>query len=245
MNDGISILDGEFQILPVTPNLYDEVEELLVNISVNHEFGCLITNLKESPLSISELRKLIRHILSLGLSFGIRQVESGTIVAGIANIIFNVKRKNLYYDIRAQIRSPNMIKYIKLWDAVESCLDVNEHFQMDSTMDVEYMGTLPNFRRRGLAKILCQHTIDFATLMSQGKLPPEVFARMPKEVQIERPKAVVTVATSLTARKMGHILGMQSVKKWNFSEMTSLGNIITERTDGDSFQCAELQLIQI
>ncbi|XP_017013119.3 uncharacterized protein [Drosophila takahashii] len=231
MNDGISILDGEFQILPVTPNLYDEVEEMLVNISVNQEYGCLITNLKESPLAISELRNLIRHILSLGLSFAIRHVESGIVVAGIANIIFNVKRKNLYYDIRDQIRSPNMIKYIKLWDAVESSLDVNEHFQMDSTMDVEYMGTLQNFRRRGLAKILCQHTIDFATLMSKGKLPSEVFARMPEEVQIERPKAVVTVATSLTARKIGHILGMQTVHTWNFSELRSLGDIITDRTD--------------
>ncbi|XP_016939634.3 uncharacterized protein [Drosophila suzukii] len=245
MKDCINILDGEFQILSVTPNMYDEVEELLVNISVNNELGCLITSLRECPLAIVELRKWIRYILSLGISFAIRHVESGKIVSGIANIIFNVKRMSSYYDIRAQIKSPNMIKYIKLWDAVDSSFDINEYFHMDTTMDVEYMATLPDFRRRGLAKILCQHSIDSARLMARGKFPPEVFARLPEEMQIERPRAVVTVATSPTAQKMGHSLGMKAVHKWHFSELRNLGNIITEPIDGESIQYAELQVIEV
>ncbi|XP_043951476.1 uncharacterized protein LOC108027015 [Drosophila biarmipes] len=245
MKDCISILDGEFQIVPVTPNMYDEVEELLVSISVNEEFGCLITNLRKSPLAIGELRKLIRYILSLGLSFAIRHVESGRIVSGIANIIFNVKRRSSYYDVRAQMKSPNMIKYMMLWDAVDSSFDVNEYFKMDSTIDVEYLGTLPDFRRRGLANILCQHSIDSARLMARGHLPPEVFARLPEEMQIERPRAVVTVATSPTARKMGHSLGMTAVHKWTFSELRNLGGIITEPVDGESNQYVELQVIEI
>ncbi|XP_017056630.1 uncharacterized protein LOC108098308 isoform X3 [Drosophila ficusphila] len=88
MKDCINILNGEFQMLRVTPNLYDEVEDLLANVSLKYEFGCLVTNLKESPLAIAELRKVIRHILSLGISFAIRHVESGRIAAAIANIIF-------------------------------------------------------------------------------------------------------------------------------------------------------------
>jgi len=137
------------------------------------------------------------------------------------------------------------MKYIKLWDAVDSSFDVNEYFQIDSTMDVEYMATLPDFRRRGLAKILCQHSIDSARLMARGKFPPEVFARLSKEMQIERPRAVVTVATSPTAQKMGHSLGMKAVHKWHFSELRNLGNIITEPIDGESIQYAELQVIEV
>jgi len=59
-----------------------------VNISINYEFGCVIAKLKDSPLAIAELGKLIRHIISRGISFAIRHVESGRIVAAIANIIF-------------------------------------------------------------------------------------------------------------------------------------------------------------
>ncbi|XP_017083412.2 uncharacterized protein LOC108116183 [Drosophila eugracilis] len=244
MKDCISVCGGEFQLLRVTPDLCNEVKELLVNISVNHEFGCLITNLKESPLATSELGEIIRHILSLGISFAIRHVESGIIVAGIANIIFNVKRKCSYYDTCAKIKSPNMLEYIKLWDAVDVSMDINELCQVDSTADVEYMGTLPEFRRRGLANILCQHTIDFVRLMSQGKLPPDVFAQLPNEMQIERPKAVVTIATSVASIKLGHFLGMQVVHKWHFSELRKLGRI-AESIDKKSFEYAELQIIMV
>uniref|UniRef100_A0A6P4FW00 Uncharacterized protein LOC108053497 n=1 Tax=Drosophila rhopaloa TaxID=1041015 RepID=A0A6P4FW00_DRORH len=245
MKDCTSILDGEFQILRVTPKFFDEVEELLVNVSVNDELGCLITNLKESQLAIDELRKLIRHILSLGISFAIRHVESGTVVAAIANIIFNVKRKSSYYDVSAQIKSPSMIKYVQLWDAVDSSFDINEQYQVDSTMEVEYLGTLSNFRSRGLASILCQHSIYSAGLMSQGKLPPELFTQLPEEMQIERPQAVVAVGTSQTSRKMGHKLGMQAVHKWQFSELRSFGGMIVESSSKESLQFAELQVMMI
>ncbi|KAI8046888.1 hypothetical protein M5D96_003106, partial [Drosophila gunungcola] len=185
MNDCSSILDDEFQILRVTSNLYNEVEELLVNVSVNQEFGCLINNIKESPIAIDELRKLIRHILSLGISFAIRHVESGRIVAGIANIIF-------------------------MWDAVDSSFDINEHCQLDSTFEMEYMGTSPEFRGRGLATILCKHSFRLAKEMSQGTLQPELFAQLPEEMQIERPQAVVAITTSYTSRNMARKLEMQT-----------------------------------
>ncbi|XP_026837807.1 uncharacterized protein LOC6553009 isoform X3 [Drosophila erecta] len=88
MKDCFGIFDGEFEVLRVTSQFYDEVEELLVNISVNHEFGCVITNLKDSPLAIAELSDRIRRIISQGISYAIRHVESGRIVAAIANTIF-------------------------------------------------------------------------------------------------------------------------------------------------------------
>ncbi|XP_052836770.1 uncharacterized protein LOC128252767 [Drosophila gunungcola] len=243
MNDCSSILDDEFQILRVTSNLYNEVEELLVNVSVNQEFGCLINNIKESPIAIDELRKLIRHILSLGISFAIRHVESGRIVAGIANIIFNVKRKSSYYDISAQMRSPSMIRYIQMWDAVDSSFDINEHCQLDSTFEMEYMGTSPEFRGRGLATILCKHSFRLAKEMSQGTLQPELFAQLPEEMQIERPQAVVAITTSYTSRNMARKLEMQTVRKWHFSELRSLGGAIAEPGGEEPFQCAELQVI--
>lgn len=62
--------------------------QILARISLDQEFGCLATRLKESPLAVSEFRILIRHILTLGLSFAIRHVESGRIVAAIACLVY-------------------------------------------------------------------------------------------------------------------------------------------------------------
>ncbi|XP_033164532.1 uncharacterized protein LOC117143798 [Drosophila mauritiana] len=246
MKDCIEIFDGEFEVLRVTPPLYDEVEELLVNISINYEFGCVIAKLKDSPLAIAELRNLIRHIISRGISFAIRHVESGRIVAAIANIIFNTKRKTLYYDICDQIRSPNMIKYMELWDAIDASFDVNEHCQVDSTGDVEYMATVPEFRRRGLGHILCQHSIQFASLLAQRKLPLETLAQLPEEMRIERPQAVVAITTSQSSQIMGRQLGMKTVHKWHFSELMSLCGAMAE-SNGAAQACeyAELQVVKI
>ncbi|XP_017056622.1 uncharacterized protein LOC108098308 isoform X2 [Drosophila ficusphila] len=138
-----------------------------------------------------------------------------------------------------------MIKYVELWDNVDSSFDINKHCHVDSTVEVEYMGTLPEFRQRGLANILCQNAIDSASLMSQGKISPEIFAQLPKEMQIEKPEAVVAVATAPTSKNIGHKLGFQTVHKWSFSELGSLGGMKMEPSFKESFEYAELQIFKI
>ncbi|EDW96409.1 uncharacterized protein Dyak_GE24905 [Drosophila yakuba] len=245
MKDCVGIFDGEFEVLRVTAQFYDEVEELLVNISVNHEFGCVISNLKDCPLAIAELRKLIRFIISQGISFAIRHVESDRIVAAIANTIFNTKRMTSYYAVRSQVKSPNMMKYIELWDAVDASFDVNEHCQVDSTADVEYMGTLPEFRRRGLGHVLCQHSIQMVKLMAHGKLPLEVLVQLAEEIQMERPQAVVAISTSQSSQIMGRQLGMRTIHKWQFSELRSLGGAISEFSGEQALKYVELQVVMV
>ncbi|XP_043946869.2 uncharacterized protein LOC122817774 isoform X4 [Drosophila biarmipes] len=137
MNDCISILGGEFQLLRVTPALYDEAEEILTDLSINEEFLCLTTNLKDSPAAIKELRTLIRHILSCGISFAIRQVASGRIVAALAGIIFNYKKESSYFRIMAQFKSPSMVRYRQLMDAIENSYDMYKEWKVDSIVEVE------------------------------------------------------------------------------------------------------------
>ncbi|XP_026837805.1 uncharacterized protein LOC6553009 isoform X2 [Drosophila erecta] len=154
----------------------------------------------------------------------------------------NTKRKSSYYDAGTQIKSPNMMKYIELWDAVDESFDVNKHCQVDSTVDVEYMGTLPEFRRRGLGQILCQQSMDFLRLMTHGKLPLEVLAQLPEEIQIERPQAVVAISTSQSSQIIGRQLGMETIHRWRFSELWSLSGAIAEFSGERALAYAELQV---
>ncbi|XP_017083413.2 uncharacterized protein LOC108116184 [Drosophila eugracilis] len=186
MNNGISILGGEFELLRVTPDLYNEAEEILTDLSVNEEFLCLCANLKESPQAIEELRTLIRHILSCGISFVIRQVKSGKIAAALTSIIFNYKKDSIYFHLMDQFKSPNMVRYRQLMNAIENSFDMYKEWQVDNILEVEYMGTLPEFRGRGLASILTQYIISFGKLMSQGNLPPEVFSQLSSEMQLHK-----------------------------------------------------------
>nr|XP_017104343.2 uncharacterized protein LOC108130439 [Drosophila bipectinata] len=241
MKDCTPILEGEFEILRVTPDLYDDVEELLTRISLEEEFGCLATRLKESSLAVSEFRTLIRHILTLGVSFAIRHVKSGSIVAAIASLVYNPRADSSYDNLETKFRSPNMLSYIRLFDAVdESC---NLKVGMESWMEVEYMVTLPEFRCRGLAYYLCRHTIDFGKLMAHGKLPSDVFLKLPEEMQIERPEAITTIATSLTSQKCGIKLGMQVAHRWHITELQSLGVTIIDPMEG--LEYAELHVMRL
>ncbi|EDV41797.2 uncharacterized protein Dana_GF17654, isoform B [Drosophila ananassae] len=241
MKDCTAILDGEFEILRVTPDLYDDTEEILARISLDQEFGCLATRLKESPLAVSEFRILIRHILTLGISFAIRHVESGRIVAAIACLVYNPSRESSYDNLEKKFRSPSMLNYIRLFDAIDESFDL--YMDINSWMEVEYLVTLPEFRCRGLAYYLCRHTMDFGKLMAHGKLPPEVFHQLPVEMQIERPEAVSTFATSFYSQKCGIKVGMQVAQRWHISDLQSLGVNIIDTIEG--LEYAELQIMSL
>ncbi|EDW38118.1 GL12420 [Drosophila persimilis] len=211
--DCINILDGKYQILRVTPDLYDETEELLTDLSVNHELTCLATKLKDSPVAISELRALVRYVLSCGISFAIRHVCSGRIVSAVANIIFNEKKYSIYE--LTEYRCPKMIKYNKLWRDLEVSYNIYKEWEMDSILEIAYLATHLDFRCRGLAFQLFKHTIDFARLMSEEKLPSDLIL---KDMQMEIPKGVMTMLTSPYSRKCGYKLGLEIVKTWPISD---------------------------
>lgn len=138
-----------------------------------------------------------------------------------------------------------MIKYMELWDAVDASFNVNEHCQVDSTGDVEYMATLPEFRRRGLGHILCQQSIQFASLLAQRKLPLEILDQLPEEMRIERPQAIVAITTSQSSQIMGRQLGMKTMHKWHFSELRSLCGAMAESNGAaQAFEYAELQVVK-
>ncbi|XP_034132065.1 uncharacterized protein LOC117586236 isoform X2 [Drosophila guanche] len=204
--DCMNILDGQYQIVHVTPDLYDETEELLADVSVNHELTCLAAKVKDSPLAIADLRAQIRYVLSGGISFAVRHVSSGRIVAAIANIIFDT-----IYEL-TEYKCPNMIKYMKLWEALESSYNIYKEWNMPAIFDVQYLATHPDFRCRRLAFQLFKHTMDFARLLSHEKLP------LDENNSKDIPKGVMTMATSPYSRKCGYRLGLEIVKTWHISE---------------------------
>ncbi|XP_034661722.1 uncharacterized protein LOC117897161 isoform X1 [Drosophila subobscura] len=208
--DCINILDGQYQIVHVTPDLYDETEELLADVSVNHELTCLAAKVKDSPLAMADLRAQIRYVLSGGISFAVRHVSSGRIVAAIANIIFH-EAKDTIYEL-TEYKCPKMIKYMQLWEALEASYNIYKEWNMPAIFDVQYLATHLDFRCRGLAFQLFKHSMDFARLLSQEKLPLE--EHNSKDI----PKGVMTMATSPYSRKCGYRLGLEIVKTWHISE---------------------------
>ncbi|KAH8278615.1 hypothetical protein KR018_006016, partial [Drosophila ironensis] len=220
MKDCITILDGEYQILRVTPDLSDETLELLVHISLNQEFSCLAVGIRESPLGSQELRRLMKHILSLGVSFAIRHVKSDRIVAAIASLIYNPSRNNSYDNVITEFTSSHMIKFLTAFEDLDNTMEVYKGLK--SWIEMEYLATLPEFRCRGLGYILCQHTMDFGKVMAEGNLPPEVFSKLPKEIQVERPEAIITNPTSITSQKFCSKLGMQVAETWGLSDLKAL-----------------------
>ncbi|KAH8369184.1 hypothetical protein KR009_003625, partial [Drosophila setifemur] len=242
--DCISILDGDFMIVRVTPGLFDETEELLTNISLNEEFGCLTNNLKDSPLASLEFRKLVRHILTCGISFAIKHLASGRIVAAVANMIFNANGWGSYDNVVAEFKSPNMLNYVKFWEASETSFNIYTHWQLDSMISLEYVATLPDFRGRGLAYFMCQQSIDFGRLMGRGELPPDLLSQLPVEMQIEIPQGATSMSTTPAAQKCGIKIGMKAVHRWNVSELRSLGPISMDLSDSGDFEYVELQAVR-
>ncbi|XP_041450878.1 uncharacterized protein LOC121404745 [Drosophila obscura] len=106
--DCINILDGQYQILRVTTDLYDETEGLLADVSVNQELTCLATTLKDLPMVKAELRALIRHVMSCRIS--------------IANIIFNEENDSIYK--LKDFKCPKIIKYNIFWEALEGSYNI-------------------------------------------------------------------------------------------------------------------------
>jgi len=143
-----------------------------------------------------------------------------------------------------QFKSPSMVRYKQLMDAIENSFDMYKEWKVDSIVEVEYLGTKPEFRGRGLSGMLSQSIISFGKLMSQGKLPPDVFAQLSNEMQVNKPGAICTIVTSPSYVKYAQRRGLQVAHRWTISDLRSWGGNTLGPSDDEAFQYADLYMIK-
>ncbi|XP_030374604.1 uncharacterized protein LOC115624148 [Scaptodrosophila lebanonensis] len=218
----------EFEIRNISPDMYEETEELFMHVFPNYENMCLATNMKESPEALEELRQLLHAVLPDGISFAVIHKPTGKIVAICCNKIINHKKNISLDEVFESFKTPQMFTIDAYLVRLENDFDVFKQWQVESAFEIEFLAVHPDWTKRGLAFNVCSYALDFAVAMSKGELTPEQMAQMPDHIRKERPDVSMGVFTSLYTQRMAAKLNFIPVNVVPMTEFSFEGKTFAE-----------------
>ncbi|XP_030374643.1 uncharacterized protein LOC115624186 isoform X2 [Scaptodrosophila lebanonensis] len=234
-------IDGEeFEIMCITPDLYEESEELFMYVFPNFGNMCLCTNLKEAPEAMEELRKLMLAVLNDGISFAARHRATDQLVGICCNKIINVKKNISLQTVVESFKSQPMLTIIENVLRLEDGFDIFKEWQVDCAFEVEFLAIHPDWCNRGLGYSICCYVMQFAQAMARGELTPQQMAPLSVEIREERPELVMGILTSLYAEKLGSKLKCMCVNIAAVSGLDADGNIVDPEHENLRFAARRL-----
>ncbi|XP_030374642.1 uncharacterized protein LOC115624186 isoform X1 [Scaptodrosophila lebanonensis] len=225
-------IDGEeFEIMCITPDLYEESEELFMYVFPNFGNMCLCTNLKEAPEAMEELRKLMLAVLNDGISFAARHRATDQLVGICCNKIINNKKNITLDEALKNLKSPEMLAIDAYFELLENGYDIFKEWQVESAFEIEFLAVHPAWGKRGLGFSILSHALDFAHAMAKGELRPDQMAHVSKQIREEQPQVAMGLFTSFYTQKMVAKLNFVSINVVPISEISFENNTFTQFID--------------
>lgn len=101
---------------------------------------------------------------------------------------------------------------------VDAIVDLFEHCKVDSLLEVMFLGILPEFRKRGIGKKLCEISMRVAKSLKNGenvKQALEIGKTLPLE---PAPQIVSALFTSPTSQKIGRALNWEIAARTSYED---------------------------
>ncbi|XP_036341801.1 uncharacterized protein LOC118751140 [Rhagoletis pomonella] len=205
--------NGEFEVRSLTKADLEEALQVLDKSFYLNESVCIACeiNQPENAQARNELTELCRITADDGVSLVAKHVPTGQIVGVSFNKIqyippngqepFFIKFRN------ERAHSPQAQRLMDFMIDVDSETDVFELYKIDTLLELMFLGTLPEWGRRGVATELCRHTIQLTRELSAGIGIEE----MHPQLRAMRPKAVTAIFTSMFSQKAGRKQGFKVI----------------------------------
>ncbi|KAJ8940083.1 hypothetical protein NQ314_010917 [Rhamnusium bicolor] len=184
------------------------------------ESACTALGLPQHPEAISELEELTIRTSRDGVS--VIAIESATQkVVGAAFNKLQVKNNSedgSYFENYAKSckysSSRGLVKF--MIDADAAC-DMFEYCHVDCLLEIMFLGTLPEFRKSGIGKKLCEVSTEIARSLLRGDNIKQPMNG--KELPLEPvPKIVSALFTSPTSQRIGRSLGWEIVARISYEK---------------------------
>ncbi|KAL9891298.1 arylalkylamine N-acetyltransferase 1-like [Glossina fuscipes fuscipes] len=223
------ICDGEFEIVKITEELYDEAVELFKNYFVKYENLSIACNLRDTEETRSEMEKFIRLLLRDNISFAARHIPSQQMAAMCINKMTNPSANIKPDHIFEILESPNMEKIGEILHHLETSYDIYKEWQVKCIIELTFLSTRTEFSRRGLALILAEFTVDYGRKLKEEGSKESL--ELPAYLKGQQPEAITSVFTSHFSQRVGEKLGFVTLFREEYSKFSFEGKTFAEKID--------------
>lgn len=214
---------NEIKIVRITEEYEEEAVELFTENFPKNENLSIATNLPSNPNALAEIETLFRKILKDGISFAAKHKETGCLVAICANKVIAPKSNLSLDEIFQTFKTPEMSFIGKILHQLESSFDIAKEFKIDSYVEIVFLSTKREFERKGIARSLTEHTINFVRDYGRG------MEDLPQHIREEKPQAVCSVFSTKFTQIIGQKLGFQSVGQVQFKDVHYNGYTFSDK----------------
>ncbi|ERL95221.1 uncharacterized protein LOC109535764 isoform X1 [Dendroctonus ponderosae] len=205
--------DGSIEYVQITEGLLQESLEAMHRSFYINENVCVALGLPDRPECFPEMDKLVSWVAEDGISIAAVDKATGK-VAGVAFNKLHVCVEDILtgtdtMDVFAKhlkLCEHSEVRNLLQWMCdIEKIFDICEHCKVKTAMEIMFVGILPEFRKRGIAKKLFEVSISIAKRLSHGK--EDKVISNGTTLAITRPPEIVTaICTSFITHKIAEQL---------------------------------------
>ncbi|XP_063914392.1 uncharacterized protein LOC135130873 [Zophobas morio] len=185
---------------------------------------CRTLGVPQDPDALSELDQLPLEAAKDGISI-IAVDKTTDKVAGVAINKLLVKSQPFFQNflhIFKNFKSRQIIEFILSTDNI---CDIFEHCGVDCVMEILFLGTSEEYRKKGIAKKLCELSVEVAQKLRDGVDVKEAVDG--GELGLGPvPEAVYAMFTSFISQKIGRELGFEIAARRSMKRLEIMGEVV-------------------
>jgi ribosomal protein S18 acetylase RimI-like enzyme len=117
--------------------------------------------------ALAEYQQLFLETAKDGLSVVAVDNKTGKVVGVVLNKLLT-KLQPFFENFQKTFNNPKSLGLLDFMVKIHNVFDLFDHCRVDCLMEISFLGTLPEYRKKGIAKNLCKMSVDLAEKLYNG-----------------------------------------------------------------------------
>jgi ribosomal protein S18 acetylase RimI-like enzyme len=215
--------DGSIQYQQLTSKYLEGACEVTKKTVFTSGTMCRFLGVPEDEDALAELTQISRTAAKDGVSVIAIDKTTDKVVAVAINKFFQ-KSQPFFENFRKTFKNPKSLKIIDFITSSDDHCDLFEHCKVDCLMEILFLGTLPEYRKMGIAKKLCELSVDVAQKLYDGVNVKKCVDG--KDLTLEPvPKVVYAIFVSFISQRIGKELGFEIAAERSNRRLELMGQV--------------------
>jgi len=225
--------DGSIEYVSINPELLQPSIEAMQQSFYVHENICVAFNMHNQPESFPEMDVLLLNAAQDGVSIAAIEKSTGKVVGAAFNKLEDPVESD-FYSKHAKSCKYEASQGVARWmNDIGNMFNIFEHCNVKNVMEIMFLGIVPEFRKKGIAKTLCEVSIEVGRHLKQGRNVKVSINDKPLELG-DPPEIITGIFTSFVTQKIANDLKFVLATQISFNKFIydgrSLGDVIQNKT---------------
>ncbi|KAJ8716223.1 hypothetical protein PYW08_013508 [Mythimna loreyi] len=249
--------DGKYRIESISPKTFPGALQVLREGVIPYSSSCVGFEVNKDPLAAEELLELCADAVLDGLSLVAVTTDTEEVVA---TVFCKLQEKptpgtteKTFFEIFTEERCkrPATKALMEFMVELDAKCNYFDRYGVDCLCEIMFLGTKPEHRRKGLAKLLCKTAVEVIKKSKDGPIAPLTVADLGPNFAFMKPRKPVTTPPQLctalfsavASKKCGVMLGFSVLEVFSYDDLIYDGRPCSDRLGpGASCEGAALKI---